>query len=146
MNPRLKAGAIVTGIFLAGLAVGLLLRGSLAERRARDLARMQRRGGFVERMEEILRPRDAAQREAIRPYLEATDARNRAIHEGAADALRGELDSLQRALAPLLDAEQRDRLARFARRPPPRDGGPPDGPPEGPPPRGGLLPDRPPPR
>lgn len=145
MTARLRVGAVVAGIFVAGVAVGLLLRGSLAERRARELDRMQRRGGFVERMEELLQPRDATQRDAIRPYLEATDARNRAIHEGAAGALRQEMDSLQRALAPLLDADQRDRLARFARRPPPREGGPP-GPGGGPPPREGPPPEGPPPR
>ncbi|MES2305839.1 MAG: hypothetical protein V4558_10030 [Gemmatimonadota bacterium] len=133
MQPGFKAGVLVTGLFGLGIALGLLWNGSLVQRRAQEMVRLREPGGFVAHMEEVLQPRDSAQRAAIRPFLVATDARNRLISESAAGSMRAAMDSLQSALAPLLDPAQRDRLAEAARRPPPPRGG--EGPPRGPPPR-----------
>lgn len=98
-------------------------------------------------MEEVIRPRDEAQRAAIRPFLEATDARNREIVGEANDNLRGALEALREELAPYLDEEQLARLSDVGRFPPPPIGGPSPGrrggPPVGPPPGGVPPPGRP---
>ncbi|HEX8695722.1 MAG TPA: hypothetical protein VF746_25125 [Longimicrobium sp.] len=133
-------------ILLATLALGVLLGavggGALASRRAEKIRELRRPPGFVAHLEEVIRPRDEAQRRAIRPHLEATARRNHEIVQGAHGRLRAELDSLRARLAPLLDEAQRERLAEFGR-PPERGGGPPPGglpPPKGPPPRDGRPP------
>jgi hypothetical protein len=106
---------------------------------------MRRPGGFVEEMERVIQPRDAAQRDSLRPYLEATDQHNRAIVDGARGSMRAELDSMRARVDKLLDDKQRARLADFAQRGPQRGpgrpgqrpfGGPRGGPPDGPPPEG----------
>lgn len=75
-----------------------------------------RPGGFVAHLEQEIQPNDPAQRAAIRPILEATDLRNRAAVDASRKAMRDNLDSMQVALSPLLDPEQRERLADLVRR------------------------------
>lgn len=132
MSTRGKAVAILVLTFLIGLAVGFLASGALHQRRAERMAELRRRGGFVEHMLEVIRPRDAAQREAVVPILEETAQRNRALFEGTRETMRAELDSMRVRLAPLLDADQLRRIEREARfREGPRRGGPPGGGPPG---------------
>jgi hypothetical protein len=155
-----KAAAIVIGTLLLGTALGAVGVGALARQRNAQVQELRQPRGFVEHMEEVIAPRDAAQRDAIRPFLEATARRNDTIIRAAHEQLRNALDSLRVHLAPMLNADQQARLEREGRLPdpfPPRRDGPPpeagrgnppprDGPPpprrgDGPPPRG----DRPPP-
>ena len=160
MRIELKAWAAILGTLIVGIAIGLLLNGALEHRRQERVQTMRRPGGFVEEMERVIQPRDAAQRDSLRPYLEATDQRNREIVEGARGAMRAEIDSLRSRVDKLLDDKQKARLADFAQRGPQqgpgrpgqrpfvgRGGPPPDGPPpEGAGPPGLDGPPPPPPR
>jgi hypothetical protein len=152
MKIETRTAAILLTTLLLGVLLGAVGGGTMAAERRARLDEMRRPGGFVEHVEEVVRPRDEAQRAALRPLIEATARRNQQIIRGANVRLRAELDSLRARLAPRLDAAQRDRLDRFL--PPPF--GPPPPPPGGPAPRGddppppgepgyGPPPDRPPP-
>ena len=67
-------------------------------------------------MEQTIQPRDAAQRAAVLPILEATDRRNRTAVEASRAVMRANLDSMVATLAPLLDERQRGRLVELTRR------------------------------
>jgi hypothetical protein len=152
MTPYLRSALLLAATLAAGVLLGAVGAGRLAQHQ-RDRAREIRRPpGFVAHMERVIAPHDSAQREAIRPLLEATGRRNDAIIRDANERLRAGVDSLRAALAPLLDADQRERLDRELRglrdpfRPGPRPGSPPPGsPPPGAPPPGGPPPEGPPP-
>lgn len=143
MRIEVKAWAAILGTLIVGVAIGMLLSGTLERRRHDRVESMRRPGGFVEEMERVIQPRDAAQRDSLRPYLEATDQHNRAIVDGARGSMRAELDSMRARVDNLLDDKQKARLADFAQRgpqqgpgrggPPPFGGhrGPPGGPPDG---------------
>ena len=142
-----RAALILIVTLLLGVALGALGSAALVRHRNAEVRELRRPPGFVAHMEEIIQPRDAAQREQIRAALEATAQANDTIIRGANDRLRAALDSMRARLAPLLDNAQRARLDDFARIKPdfgppgggrgPRGGPPPDGPPgdgRGPPP------------
>jgi hypothetical protein len=166
MKIETRTAVILLTTLLLGVLLGAVGGGTMAAERQARLQDMRRPGGFVENMEEVIRPRDAAQRDALRPIIQRTAERNRAIIDAANRQLHAELDSMRARLAPHLDARQRARLDDFARRPPPafrpnapRGPGAPGGPPSGggpppgegpplggdPPPGGGAPGDRPPP-
>jgi hypothetical protein len=141
MRIELKAWAAILGTLIVGVAIGMLLSGTLERRRHERVDSMRRPGGFVEEMERVIQPRDAAQRDSLRPYLEATDQHNRAIVDGARGSMRAELDSMRAHIDKLLDDGQKSRLADFVERGPRQGPGRPDGPPgagppglDGPPP------------
>jgi hypothetical protein len=150
---------VLVATLVIGAVLGVLGAGAL-ERRQRDrIEAIGRPRGFAEHMEQVIAPHDSAQRARILPVIQATIERNERIVRGTNDALRASIDSMRAALDPMLDPEQRDRLADVTRRLPPvglgRPGGPPpDGrrgpPPPGPPPpdgrRGPPPPGPPPPR
>ena len=122
MKIELKAWLAVLGTLVIGIIIGLLLSGTLNQRRMHEMERMRSPGGFVAEMERLIRPTDA-QREKLRPLLEEQDRRNRAIVDGARSSMRSEMDSLVTRLTPILDGGQLSRLKDFAqrgpRRPPP---------------------------
>jgi hypothetical protein len=133
MQSSMKAGLMLFATFVLGGVAGALGAGTLAQRRLgppppRD---GQPPMGFVELVEDILQPHDSAQRASVRPLLEATDRRNRAIVDGARVTMRASLDSLRVSLAPLLDPEQLEAFDEMVRRQgndrrgPPGLGGPP---------------------
>lgn len=153
MRIELKAWAAILATLIIGIAIGMLLSGTLERRRHEHVETMRRPGGFVEEMERVIQPRDAAQRDSLRPYLEAADEHNRAIVDGARGSMRAELDSMRAKVDKLLDDGQKSRLADFAQQGPQQGPGrrgrrPFGGPPEGPPNGGGPpnLGDPPPPR
>lgn len=130
MRVGLKAYLTIIGTLVLGIIIGLLLNGVLNHRRMGEMERMRGPGGFVAEMERLIQPRDAAQREKLKPLLEDQDRRNRAIVDGARTQMRSGMDSLVVRLTPLLDDDQLSRLKDFAergpRRPPPGfEGGPP---------------------
>lgn len=138
MNASLRSTLLLALTLAVGVLFGAVGGGALA-RLQRDRVRdLRRPPGFVAHLEEVIRPRDGAQRDAIHPLLEATAAANDRVIRDANDRLRARMDSLRAALAPLLDADQRERLDREMRGlgpgfrpgpPPPRPGPPPDRPP-----------------
>src|SRR5215207_6674870 len=111
MRIDLKAWAAIVGTLVLGIAIGLLLNGTLARRRAHEVERMRRPGGFVQQMERVIQPRDSTQAAQLRPFLEATDRRNRQIVDGARLSMRSELDSMRARLTGILDADQLSRLS-----------------------------------
>jgi hypothetical protein len=148
MKIETRTAVILLTTLLLGVLLGALAGGAVASVRRERIEGMRRPGGFVEHVEEVIRPRDQAQRAAIRPVIQATAERNQRIIRGANLRLRAELDSMRARLAPHLDAGQRMRLDGFARRPPPFGPPPPRGgrpppPGEGPPPGGGPPPGEP---
>src|SRR5215212_8410813 len=127
MRIDLKAWAAIVATLVLGIVIGLLLNGTLARRRMHEVERMRRPGGFVEEVMRVIEPRDSVQQAKLRPFLEATDNRNRQIVDGARATMRAELDSLRARVAGILDEDQQKRLADFAARGPrrpPNGGGP----------------------
>ena len=164
MKVEAKSAAILLTTLVLGIILGLVSQGSFQRLREQQVTEMRRPPGFVAHMEEVIAP-SARQDSIVRPVLERAAASNQRIIETARAALRLNVDSMQRELAPVLSAAQLDRLSRSSRlpdpfrppprrdgqRPPPRatddqrngppDGGPPDGaPPDGAPPRDGRRP------
>ncbi len=140
MRIEMKAWAAIVGTLIVGVALGMLMSGALERRRHERVETMRQPGGFVEEMERVIQPRDAAQRDSLRPYLQATDQHNRAIVDGVRGSLRAEIDSMRAKVDKLLDDKQKARLADFAERGPQRNPGSPgqrpfggrrDGPPDG---------------
>lgn len=174
MKMELKPAAILLVTLGLGVVLGLVGRGQLTRERDRRVAELRTAPGFESLVQEVIEPR-AEQADSIRPILAASAHRYDSLVSGARVGLGLVLDSMKLKLAPLLDASQRERLARMTtlpdpnRRPPrqgerpreeggpqgdpPREAGPPRdqppreaGPPRDNPPRpGGPAPDRPPP-
>jgi hypothetical protein len=145
VSPAAKSALLLLATLLTGAVLGVLGAGAL-ERRQRDrIEAIGRPRGFAEHMEQVIAPKDSAQRARIRPIIQATIQRNERIVRSANDLLHASIDSMRAELDPLLDPDQRDRLAEVTRRLPPiglpRPGGPPPG---GPPPEGRRPPPPPP--
>lgn len=136
MKVETKSALILLVTLALGALLGAFATGAAARQRSEQLARMGRPMGFVEHMRDVIRPRDQVQWDSLRPRVEATGRRNEAIRRQMHESLRAELDTMRAQLAPLLDDAQRERLADFARRPPPEPGRRPPGGPPGPPPGG----------
>src|SRR6478735_4165200 len=102
MQATVKAGLMLVATFVLGGVAGALGAGAIAQRRLgpppppRDGRPPM---GFVELVEDILQPHDAAQRATVRPLLETADRRNRSIVDGARLSMRASLDSLRVSLA-----------------------------------------------
>ena len=135
MSTKTMSALILLGTLLLGGTLGMFVSGTVAQRRRDRLDRLRGPGGFVEQMERVISPRDATQRDALLPFLEATDVRNRAIIRQAEDDLQSVIRGMQQQVDSLLDDDQRERLREAVEqvRPlsPPPGGGPPAG---GPPP------------
>jgi hypothetical protein len=143
MRARVKAGVMLFATFVLGGIVGALGAGTVAQRRLGPPPPPREGGppmGFVELVEDILQPHDSVQRATVRPLLEATDRRNRAIVDDARVSMHASLDSLRASLATILDPEQLEAFDEMVRRqgrdrrgplglegrgPPPLEGGPP---------------------
>lgn len=152
MSNSVRAWLLLVVTLCLGIAIGVLGGGALQDRRMRRVNDMRRPGGFIEHLQEVIRPTSDSQWNAIRPLIEATAEGNATRRRSHDMAMRASLDSLKLALEPMLDAAQRERLARFVpdrRGPPPfrrgpgrdrerdrdRNGPPDDAPPPPPPPR-----------
>ena len=125
MNPRLQSTLLLAFTLAVGVVLGAagsqqvtrLWRLSVEKPYDPSGPKMRRGlpGGFVEKMEEAIAPRDEAQRRAVRGILEATASRNRAEIDAVNAALKARVDSTRIALEPLLDAAQAERLAEAMR-------------------------------
>lgn len=128
-----KAAIMLFVTLALGVALGALGAGALSRQRYAEVRDLRRPPGFVAHMEEVIGPRDSAQRAGVDRILAATAARNDTIVQGANEQLRAALDSMKTRLSPLLDANQRARLDEAARFAPPLRvgadgrGGPPPG-------------------
>jgi hypothetical protein len=152
MSANIKSLILLAATLVVGFSLGLFADATLVRERRDRLRDIQRPPGFVEHMERVIEPHSDAQRDSIHIVLQAQADRNDRIMRASRDQLRAQLDSLRAKLAPMLDAEQRDRLAKEVEHGPPfgrggrpfgRGGPPPFGGRRGGP--GGPPPDRPPP-
>jgi hypothetical protein len=138
MRIEARSAAILFATLALGVVIGMLGSGLLQRVRTERLGELRRPRGFAAHMEEIIQPRED-QRAAVHQIVDSIGRRNDSVIRAARVELRAGIDTMQARLAPLLDDDQRERLARMSRlpdpfRPPPRGG--PGGPPprEGPPP------------
>lgn len=140
MSPSVRAWLLLGVTLLLGICIGVLGGGALQERRLARVNDIRRPGGFVEHVQDVIRPTSDSQWAKIRPIVESAAMRNAGMRHMHDSAMRVTLDSLRAELNPMLDERQRERLARFV---PGRPGGPPPrgdrndrrGPPDGRPPR-----------
>lgn len=132
MKLETRSALILTATFAIGGLVGMVGQGLLMRERTRRVEDLRRPAGFATELERVIGPRDDAQRQAIRPILEATGQRNDAIIRAAHADLKTQLDSMRARLDPMLDAAQRERLDHMGRLPNPFP--PPGGAGRGPPP------------
>ena len=110
-----RSSLILLATLLLGIALGALGAGALAQRRSEHLRELRPRGMFVDHMEQIIRPRDQAQWEEIRPIVEETGRRNYAIMDSTHGRLEAEMERMRERIAPHLDDAQRERLETVAR-------------------------------
>ena len=124
MNMQMKTVLILIGTFLLGGVLGALLLGSIRGEREAAREEIGRPGGggryLVER---VIQPRDEEQRRAVMQVLRKWRVRHQTVLEETHRRLREGFDSMRVELDPLLDEEQRERLAeeaeRLRRHPPP---------------------------
>jgi hypothetical protein len=134
MKVEAKSAAILLTTLVLGIILGLVSQGTFQRLREQQVTAMRRPPGFVAHMEQVIEP-TTKQDSVVRPVLERTALSNQQIIEAARAALRQNIDSMQRELTPVLNADQLDRLSKSSRLPdpfrppPPRDG-------QRPPPRG----------
>jgi hypothetical protein len=121
MSNSVRAWVLLVVTLLLGIAIGVLGAGALQERRVARVNEIRRPGGFVEHVRSVIRPTSDSQWSAIRPLVQATADENMRMRRMHESALRAALDTLRTRLDPMLDDQQRSRLARFV---PPRPGGP----------------------
>jgi hypothetical protein len=149
MSANFKSLVLLAATLVVGFSLGLFADATLVRGRRENPRELQRPPGFVAHMEDVIKPHSDAQRDSIRAILQQQGARNDTIMRLSRDRLRAELDSMRVALSPMLDADQRDRLAREIQRGPPAfgrggpgfgRGGPPFGRHGGGPPPGGRPP------
>lgn len=127
MRLETRSTAILVATLALGVVLGMVTQGFLMRSRWREVAELRRPPGFAAHLESVIRPRPE-QVAAVRPVLEATGRTNEVIINGARERLRLAVDSMRTQLAPMLDAEQNQRLTRFGTLPDPfrpRPDGPP---------------------
>jgi len=117
MNVTRSAALLLAATLVLGVTLGVLGAGALRPRFERagpppmgPPPPRGRPGGFAEHMEDVIAPRDSAQRVAVRVVIERTAARNRSLIEQLNRTLRASVDSMRVELAPVLREDQRQRL------------------------------------
>ena len=109
-----RSSLILLITLLLGIAIGALGAGAVAQRRSEHVRELRLRGMFVDHMEQIIRPRDEAQWEAVQPIIEETGRRNYAIIDSTHGRLEVEMERMWEQLAPHLDEDQRERVETAA--------------------------------
>jgi hypothetical protein len=109
-----RSSLILLITLLLGIAIGALGAGAVAQRRSEHVRELRLRGMFVDHMEQIIRPRDETQWEAVRPIIEETGRRNYAIIDSTHGRLEVEMERMWEQLAPHLDEDQRERVETAA--------------------------------
>lgn len=110
MSPRVKSILLIIATLLIGLVLGALVNARLAEKRIERIASLRSERGFVQFIEDAVRPTDEAQREAIRDVLRRAGERMAAHQERSRRQARALLDSTRSELAEVLTDEQMQRL------------------------------------
>lgn len=112
MTAGFKSMALLAVTLIVGFSLGLFADATLVRGRRDRINGLRRPPGFVAHLESVIAPHSSAQADSIRPILEKGVQRNQEIVRSSRDRLKAALDSMQAQLAPMLDADQRSRLAR----------------------------------
>ena len=127
MNARKKSALLLLATLVIGGLVGAVITGAVVNNRLDQLRGLRERGGFSERIEQVIQPTDAAQEAEIRAVLGASHERFEAMRRRHREEFSAHRDTLRADLAPLLTPDQqarldewfaRDRTPRRRRRPP----------------------------
>ena len=125
MNMTRSAALLLGATLVLGVVLGVLGAGALRPRferfgpplmEAPNPGGRGRPGGFAAHMEDVIAPRDSAQRGVVRGVIDRTAARNRTLIEQLNRTLRASVDSMRVELAPVLSEDQRQRLERAVAR------------------------------
>ena len=110
MTSGSKSIAVLIITLLLGMVLGALGFSVYQRQRFRDALSMTRPAHFTASIEQALEPIDDDKREAIRAALRTIDEGMRAQRRARDEGRRAHLDSIEAALLPLLDEDQRQRL------------------------------------
>jgi len=110
MTARTTSALVLIATLLIGIVLGALLFGAVQRQRFQHALRLVRPDRFAASVEQVVQPKDEAQRQAIRQVLEKADARMRADRQAMSQRMRAGLDSLQTGLSAVLDESQMERL------------------------------------
>jgi hypothetical protein len=108
----MKSMALLAVTLVVGFSLGLFADATLVRGRRERIDGLRRPTGFVAHLEDVIAPHSSAQADSIRPILERGAQHNAEIVRGTRERLKTALDSMQLTLAPMLDPDQRERLAR----------------------------------
>jgi hypothetical protein len=111
MTANSKSLILLAATLVVGFALGLFTDASLVRGRRHAIDGIRRPPGFVDHMLSVIQPHSDAQRDSIKPALEHIAEVNQQAFRDADKRMRATIDSMRTALAPILDAGQRDRLA-----------------------------------
>src|SRR4029079_6133015 len=103
MTANTKSMLLLAMTLVTGFALGLFADASLVRGRRDRIDGMRRPPGFVEHLESVIQPHSDAQRDSIRPILEAVARNNQQAIRDVNVRLRAALDSMKTALSPMLD-------------------------------------------
>lgn len=105
-----KVVLAVLGTLAVGIGLGVLGTNMVYQHRIAEFYRMRTPAGFIERIESIVEPTSAQQRDQIRPACRHAADRMSDISSYAHQRRAEVVDSMQASLRPLLTAEQAVRL------------------------------------
>ncbi|MEO1437178.1 MAG: hypothetical protein AAFV80_16675 [Bacteroidota bacterium] len=111
MKLHIQTVIIVITLLGLGFAMGMLTSGMLTKNRVKGLVEKRMPGGFERHMAETLNL-TTAQKERIKPYLEAHAQVVRTSMMETRKRHRSSLDSLKTKIAPFLDEAQQAQLDR----------------------------------
>ena len=113
MKTRTKSLLLLLVTLGVGLSIGAIATGAAMNYRLGAIDSLREPGGFAERLEAVIQPRDDAQRTAIREALDRSHERFDAIHKSCKSRYAEAADSMRADLHALLTPEQQIRLDAF---------------------------------
>ena len=113
MRQRTKGALILFSTLLIGVLIGALLAGWFVRDRLRPIPHPRH---FARSTERLIAPQDEEQRRAVRAVLRRYATQIRALDAEHREALKEQLAAARAELAPLLSADQLQRLDRRQRR------------------------------
>lgn len=105
MNMKVKTALILIGTLVIGIVLGAMLNRALMHMRIKGFLAMRTHKGFVERMEEIIRPSDPQKKE-VTAILDKYALQFDAMHEEFKGRMASLLDNFKTDLTPVLTPEQ----------------------------------------
>jgi hypothetical protein len=110
MTASTKSVLRLFSTLLIGMLLGSLITGAVNNRRMSNLAEMRSARGLAFHFEDVIRPENEEQREAIRAVLDEAAPKFSAAMQESRERMRALTDSVRAELDPLLTEEQRERL------------------------------------